>query len=105
MQQFTLSTPEGIHLGFIVFLPDEEYGEPPQSGVCMLRLQAADASPAGLPAGNRLQAWAEQALLWRVEGDTLTIYDPTGHPIADLRQQYLRWGGQWFVLSDLNGNL
>lgn len=105
MQQFTLNTPEGIHLGFIVFLPDDEYEEPPQSGVCMLRLQAADASSAELPTGNPLQAWAEQTLLWRVEGDTLTIHDSTGHPVADLRQQYLRLAGRLFVLSDLNGNL
>lgn len=105
MQQFTLNTPEGIHLGFIVFLPDNEYEEPPQSGACMLRLQAADASSAELPAGNPLSSWAEQSLLWYIEGDSLTIHDQNGGQIAELRQQYLRLGGQLFVLSDLNGNL
>lgn len=102
MQQFTLSTPEGRHLGFIVFLPDNEHETPPQSGVCMLRLQAAEAA---LPEAAPLPAWADQTLFWRTEGEALAIYDAGNQAVADLRQQYLRWSGRLFVLSDLSGNL
>lgn len=102
MQQFTLSTTDGLHLGFMVFLPDNRHDPQPQSGTCMLRLQAADAD--GMQAARLLNPHDGAPLTWRIERETLHLYGADGGFLADIRQQYLRIGGAVFRLDDLQGS-
>ena len=105
MQQFTLNTLDGTHLGFMVFVPDNEHDPQPQSGSCMLRLQAAEAGSLPEQVAQVLTPYTSSILSWHISGEVLSLCDAEGSIIADLRQQYLRIGGLTLQLTNLNGNL
>ncbi len=103
MRQFTLSTANGTLLGFLVLTADSD--SEPQSGNCMIQLHEASLPAEAAAAARALAPLCGQLLAWQPQGDGIALYDSAGRPAADIRQQYLRLGGQTLLLTDLEGNL
>ena len=93
MRQFTLSTPNGTLLGFLVLIADND--DEPISGSAMIQAHTAALPPEDAAPARALEALAGQLLVWQ----------PHGGLAADIRQQYLRLGGHTLLLTDLEGNL
>ena len=103
MRQFTLSTPNGTLLGFLVLMADND--DEPVSGSAMIQVYAAELPPEDAVPARALEALAGQLLVWQPHGDGIALYDAEGGLAADVRQQYLRLGGHTLLLTDLEGNL
>ena len=103
MRQFTLSTPNGTLLGFLVLIADND--DEPVSGSAMIQAHAAALPPEDAPSARAWEALAGQLLVWQPHGDGIALYDAEGGLAADVRQQYLRLGGHTLLLTDLEGNL
>ena len=103
MRQFTLSTPNGTLLGFLVLMADND--DEPVSGSAMIQVHAAALPPEDAAPARALEALAGQLLVWQLHGDGIALYDADGGLAADVRQQYLRLGGHTLLLTDLEGNL
>ena len=105
MRQFTLSTAKGTLLGFLVLTADSEGDAEPQSGNCMIQLHEAELPAEAAAAARALAPLCGRLLTWQPQGDGIALYDSAGRPAADIRQQYLRLGGQTLLLTDLEGTL
>lgn len=103
MRQFTLSTPNGTLLGFLVLMANND--DEPVSGSAMIQVHAAALPPEDAAPARALEALAGQLLVWQPHGDGIALYDAEGGLAADVRQQYLRLGGHTLLLTDLEGNL
>lgn len=103
MRQFTLSTPNGTLLGFLVLIADND--DEPISGSAMIQAHTAALSPEDAAPARALEALAGQLLVWQPHGEGITLYNAEGGLAADIRQQYLRLGGHTLLLTDLEGNL
>ena len=103
MRQFTLSTPNGTLLGFLVLIADND--DEPISGSAMIQEHADALPPEDAASARALEALAGQLLVWQPHGDGIALYDADGGLAADVRQQYLRVGGHTLLLTDLEGNL
>ena len=103
MRQFTLSTPNGTLLGFLVLMADND--DEPVSGNAMIQAHTVALPPEDAAPARALEALAGQLLVWQPHGDGIALYDADGGLAADVRQQYLRVGGHTLLLTDLEGNL
>lgn len=103
MRQFTLSTPNGTLLGFLVLIADND--DEPISGSAMIQAHTAALPPEDAAPARTLEALAGQLLVWQPHGEGIALYDAEGGLAADIRQQYLRLGGHTLLLTDLEGNL
>ncbi|WP_274585419.1 hypothetical protein V6667_05520 [Neisseria leonii] len=99
MHYFSLHSQNGSHLGFLIMLPDDENGRPPQSGRLAFKLEnTPEAAPLAPYQG------LETPLYWQVEnGETVLSDGETA--IGRIRQEWLTVGGHTFTLNDLAGSL
>lgn len=95
MHSFSIHTPQGAHIGFLVLVSDDETR---QHGSLMLRgNESAEAAA--------LAAWQECALTWHWQGDAAEIRTDNGTPAGSLKAEHLNLGGHTFILNDLTGQL
>ena len=97
MQQFSLSTPDGEHLGFMIMLADDEQTN--QSGQLAIRLSNFTHFP-------QLHDWEKEAsLCWTVVNDKVQVRDSNNVLRGTIHQQWLSIGTERFLLNDLLGAL
>lgn len=95
MRQFSVSNEAGKHIGFMVFMSEEEEA---QYGVAMLRL-LSDTQEV------MLARWANQTLRWVFEGQMIVLHDEDDDVVGRVQAQYLSLAGKVWQLTDLEGNL
>lgn len=104
MQYFSLNTPEGAHLGFLVMLEDEGYGgRPAQSGALAVKLHSENPIPQSAAKILSPLSDPSAACTWEIGADCVEIYDAGGDAVGRIRQQYLTLGGRTFVLENMVG--
>ena len=103
MHQFSIHTPAGTHLGFLIMLPDDVH-EPTHG---QLALKLLDNLPNMLhTAAQPLIEWANAgALTWIVGNQNVSVHDEDGELMGSIRQEWLIIKGAQFVLNDLEGAL
>ena len=82
MRQFTLSTPNGTLLGFLVLMADND--DETVSGNAMIQAHAAALPPEDAAPARALEALAGQLLVWQPHGDGIALYDADGGLAADM---------------------
>ncbi|MDO4878763.1 MAG: hypothetical protein Q3966_05640 [Neisseria sp.] len=103
MQYFSINTPEGLHLGFLVMLEDEGDGRTAQSGSLVVKLQSESPIPDFAERALSPLSDPQAACSWEADADGADIYDAQGRALGRIRQQYLNLGGQMFVLENMVG--
>lgn len=101
MHYFSLSQPDGEHLGFLVMMADDESSEAPETGQFALTLH--DVGWQYEPLSHI--AADERALFWRIEGDRVLLHDSDDVWLGFIRQEWLVLDGEYFLLADLTGNV
>ena len=95
MRQFSLSLPDGTHVGFLMMLADDEQTDP--SGQLAVRV----VQDVNVP---RLEQWQNQgALFWEMVGDKVEIHDNHGVLCGTMAQEWLKIDSECFILGDLTG--
>lgn len=100
MHYFSISAPDGEHLGFLVMSSDED-SDTPQSGEFALKLQAVGQNERVL----RLVEDDERALFWQIDGDKVWLRDSDDETLGHIRQEWLTIHGHHFLLTDLTGTM
>lgn len=100
MHYFSISAPDGEHLGFLVMTSEEE-SDTPQNGEFALKLQPSGQSVRVL----RLVEDDTRALFWHLEGDKVYLFDSDESLLGNIRQEWLTIHGQHFLLTDLTGTM
>ena len=95
MQQFTINTPDGEHLGFLMMLADDEQTHASGQLAIKLTTNVQD---------NRLTDWQnEGALFWAIDGDCVKVRDANDILRGTIRQQWLVIGSEHYLLENLTG--
>ncbi len=102
MHYFSIHTPSGEHLGFLIMLADDENENPPQSGRFAVKLQS-ETPPQDIGALNVLAPYQHhgQALYWRAEKDGVYLFDEK-NSIGRLHQEFLNIAGQTLLINDIS---
>ena len=103
MHYFSIHTPAGEHLGFLIMLADDENEQPPQSGRFAIKLQS-EALPQDTAAVRALAEYqdSEQALYWALAKDGINLFSEQEN-IGRLRQEFLTISGQTLLINDISG--
>lgn len=107
MYYFSVNSEDNRHLGFLVLMMADEHQDHGDHGFLALKAQAEPADQQACAEQWRvLTRWAKvPQLAWRQQGEAVVICDADGSDIGRLQQQFLRLGGQHFVLNDLTGTV
>lgn len=100
MNYFSVSNPDGEHLGFLVMMSDDD-SETPQSGEFALKLQYAGLDEHILC----LVEQDERPLFWFVERDKVILMNSDDEILGNIHQEWLTIYGHHFVLNDLVGTM
>lgn len=100
MDYFSISSPDGEHLGFLIIMADEG-DDVSQSGEFALKLQDAGQQERVLC----LVEQDERALFWAMESDKLVLFNSDDEILGSIRQEWLTIFGHHFLLTDLTGTM
>lgn len=107
MHTFTISSEARQHLGFLVWLSDDETDAgQASSGYFALKALADTEAQQQCPAHWRVlvELAAFPVLYWQQQGERIRLADPDGTPIGWLQQQFLQLYGQRFLIDSLDGH-
>lgn len=103
MYYFSINDEQGVHLGFLVWMVDDDKHHP-LSGSFAIKAQAPQPLtnfPDSFHVLNQIQS--EIGLSWQQQGDVFALYLQNKTQIGYLKQQYLTLYEHIFVLNDLTG--
>lgn len=103
MYQFSLHTPEGEHIGFLIMLANDE--QHPTNGQLALKLLSNLSAQLLHKHQPIVRLAREKTLFWTIASERVTLFDVEQTPCASIYQQWLNIGGEHYLLNDLTGTL